>query len=214
MTTLLVKEARRAPDHAKTRPRGGWRDVPLLTPVIAMLVSAMLLMFANMSIEPIITVYVAQLVKDAKQVTLVAGFVMSAAALGSVLAAPRVGRLADRIGAPKVIVACLAVCGVLLIPQMFVTNGTQLVVLRFLMGLALGGLLPAITSVVRHNVPDHAAGYILGYATSAQYIGQVTGPLAGGFIAAHSGMHSVFAMTSVLMFAGAAFNAWVFLRAR
>jgi len=27
-------------------------------------------------------------------------------------------------------------------------------------------------------------------------------------------MHSVFAMTSVLMFAGAAFNAWVFLRAR
>ncbi|SAL74968.1 major facilitator transporter [Caballeronia arvi] len=212
MTTLLVKEERRTPDSARTTPRGGWRDVPLLAPVFAMLASAMLLMFANMSIEPIITVYVAQLVDDPKKITLVAGVVMSAAALGSVLAAPRIGRLADRVGAPKVIVGCLALCGVLLIPQIFVTNGTQLVVLRFLMGLALGGLLPAITSVVRHNVPDHAAGYILGYATSAQYIGQVTGPLAGGFIAAHSGMRSVFVMTSVLMFAGAAFNAWVFLR--
>jgi MFS family permease len=186
--------------------------VPDLKPVIAMLASAMLLMFANMSIEPIITVYVSQLVDDPKHVTLVAGIVMSAAALGSVLAAPRVGRLADRIGHQKVIVACLALCGVLLIPQIFVTSGTQLVVLRFLMGLALGGLLPAITSVVRHSVPDHAAGYILGYATSAQYIGQVTGPLAGGFIAAHAGMRSVFVMTSVLMFAGAGFNAWVVRR--
>jgi MFS family permease len=103
---------------------------------------------------------------------------------------------------------------VLLIPQSFVTSGAQLIVLRFLMGLALGGLLPAITSVVRHNVPDGAAGYILGYATSAQYIGQVTGPLAGGFIAAHAGMRSVFVMTSVLMFAGAAFNVWVSMRAK
>ncbi|MDR5775100.1 MULTISPECIES: MFS transporter [unclassified Caballeronia] len=216
MTTLFVKEERRMPDGAKGSPArarsSGWRDVPKLTPVIAMLASAMLLMFANMSIEPIITVYVSQLVQDQKNVTLVAGLVMSAAALGSVLAAPRVGRLADRIGATKVIVACLGLCGVLLIPQIFVTTGTQLVVLRFLMGLALGGLLPAITSVVRHSVPDSAAGYILGYATSAQYIGQVTGPLAGGFIAAHVGMHSVFAMTSVLMFMGAGFNAWVFLR--
>ncbi|MDR5857231.1 MFS transporter [Caballeronia sp. LZ062] len=212
MTTLLVKEERRAPGHDKQSRRGGWRDVPALTPVIAMLASAMLLMFANMSIEPIITVYVSQLVKDQKNVTLVAGLVMSAAALGSVLAAPRVGRLADRIGAPKVIVACLALCGVLLIPQTFVATGTQLVALRFLMGIALGGLLPAITSVVRHNVPDTAAGYILGYATSAQYIGQVTGPLAGGFIAAHTGMRSVFVLTSMLMFAGAACNAWVFLR--
>jgi MFS family permease len=210
MTTLFVKEERRAPTQRKAQ--GGWRDVPDLKPVIAMLASAMLLMFANMSIEPIITVYVSQLVDDPKHVTLVAGIVMSAAALGSVLAAPRVGRLADRIGHQKVIVACLALCGVLLIPQIFVTSGTQLVVLRFLMGLALGGLLPAITSVVRHSVPDHAAGYILGYATSAQYIGQVTGPLAGGFIAAHAGMRSVFVMTSVLMFAGAGFNAWVVRR--
>jgi MFS family permease len=211
MTTLFVKEERRAPAQAKQRS-GGWRDVPVLTPVIAMLSSAMLLMFANMSIEPIITVYVSQLVNDPQRITLVAGVVMSAAALGSVIAAPRVGRLADRIGHQKVIIVCLVMCGVLLIPQIFVTTGTQLIVLRFLMGLALGGLLPAITSVVRHSVPDGAAGYILGYATSAQYIGQVTGPLAGGFIAAHAGMRSVFVMTSALMFAGAAFNIWVLAR--
>ena len=57
-----------------------------------MLFTAGLLMFANMSIEPIITVYVGQLVHDARHVTLVSGFVMSASALGSVLSASRVGR--------------------------------------------------------------------------------------------------------------------------
>ncbi|CAD6518778.1 MFS transporter [Paraburkholderia metrosideri] len=188
----------------------GWASVPDLRPVLAMLVTAALLMFANMSIEPIITVYVSQLVHDVRHVTLVSGFVMSASALGSVLAASRVGRLADRIGAPKVIVACLAVCAVLLVPQAFVTSGVQLVVLRFLMGLALAGLLPSITSVIRHNVPDRSAGYILGYATSANYAGQVTGPLAGGFVGAHLGMQAVFLITSGLMLGGALFNGWVF----
>jgi MFS family permease len=212
-TTLLVKEqpVERTRGKAHTPDAAtGWASVPDLRPVLAMLFTSGLLMFANMSIEPIITVYVAQLVHDARHVTLVSGFVMSASALGSVLAASRVGRLADRIGAPKVIVVCLAVCAALLVPQAFVTSGWQLVALRFLMGLALAGLLPSITSVIRHNVPDRSAGYILGYATSANYAGQVAGPLAGGFAGAHFGMQAVFLITSALMLCGALFNGWVF----
>jgi MFS family permease len=221
-TTWLVKEQPVERASAKSRAADaagvtgaadtstGWASVPNLRPVLAMLFTAALLMFANMSIEPIITVYVSQLVRDARHVTLVSGFVMSASALGSVLAASRVGRLADRIGAPKVIIACLAVCAALLVPQAFVTNGVQLVVLRFLMGLALAGLLPSITSVIRHSVPDRSAGYILGYATSANYAGQVTGPLAGGFVGAHFGMPAVFLITSGLMLGGALFNGWAF----
>jgi MFS family permease len=212
-TTLLVKEQpverTRGQPHETDAPTG-WASVPDRRPVLAMLFTAGLLMFANMSIEPIITVYVSQLVHDARHVTLVSGFVMSASALGSVLAASRVGRLADRIGTPKVIVACLAVCAALLVPQAFVTSGWQLVALRFLMGLALAGLLPSITSVIRHNVPDRSAGYILGYATSANYAGQVAGPLAGGFAGAHFGMQAVFLITSALMLCGALFNGWVF----
>lgn len=116
-------------------------------------------MLANMSIEPIITVYVAQLVSDVSKVTIVSGIVMSAAALGSILSASRLGKLADRIGHWNVIIGALAISALLLIPQAFVTQGWQLILLRFLMGLALGGLLPCITSVIRHNVPDRVAGY-------------------------------------------------------
>jgi MFS family permease len=132
--------------------------------------------------------------------------VMSAAALGAALSSSRLGKLADRIGHWNVVIVCLAISAVLLIPQAFVTSGWQLIVLRFLMGLALGGLLPCIASVIRHNAPEAVTGVMLGYSVSAQYTGQVIGPLAGGFIGGHIGMRSVFIGTCVLMTLGTIAN--------
>ncbi len=206
-TAFLVREEKK-PRAAAARgaEAAGWSAVPDKGPLVAMLFTGMLLMLANMSIEPIITVYVATLVEDPARVTMTAGLVMSAAALGSILSASRLGRLADRVGHWNVIVGCLAVSALLLIPQAFVSAGWQLVALRFLMGLSLGGLLPCIASVIRHSVPEQVAGNMLGYSTSAQYVGQVAGPLVGGFVGGHVGMRAVFIGTSVLMAAGAAWN--------
>lgn len=205
-TALLVREAPRAPQSAESRPPGGWSDIPHRRAVFAMLATGFLLMVANMSIEPIITVYVEPLVQDPRRVTSVAGLVMAAAALGSILSASQLGRLADRIGHSTVIILALVAAGLLLIPQAFVTAGWQLVGLRFLMGLALGGLLPCIAAMIRHNVPDHSVGMALGYSLSSQFAGQVAGPLAGGFIGGQMGMRTVFLATSLLMLLGAAFN--------
>jgi MFS family permease len=205
-TSFLIKEEHHAAAKARAKRGGAWSAIPDKRPVAAMLVTGMLLMFANMSIEPIITVYVAQLVEDQSKVTLAAGVVMSAAALGSILSASRLGRLADRVGHWNVVTAALGVSALLLIPQAFVTENWQLVALRFLMGLALGGLLPSITSVIRHNVPDHVGGNVLGYSISAQYAGQVVGPVLGGFVGGHFGMQAVFLGTSALMALGAGYN--------
>ena len=210
-TCFFIHEDRTlAPGQTRKVVRGAWASIPDRRPVIAMLATAMLLMLANMSIEPIITVYVGEFVA-APQVVFTAGLVMAASAVGGVIAAPRLGRLADRIGPWNVIVGCLLVCGVLLIPQAFVTARWQLVVLRFLMGMSLAGLMPAVAATIRHSVPDGAAGTILGYSTSAQYAGQVIGPVVGGFVGGHFGMRSVFLATTVIMFGGAAYN-WAISR--
>ena len=211
-TVLLIHEERQPrPKGARRVAGSAWSMIPDRRPVIAMLATAMLLMLANMSIEPIITVYVAQLLPPGGEVVFMAGLVMAAAAVGSILAAPRLGRLADRIGPWNLITLCLLACGVLLIPQAFVTDIRQLIGLRFLMGISLAGLLPAIAATIRHNVPQGAAGTILGYNTSAQYAGQVLGPLAGGYVGGHVGMPAVFLSTALIMFAGAAFN-WTMSR--
>ncbi|MEX2691363.1 multidrug efflux MFS transporter [Rhizobium mongolense] len=207
-TTFLIKEEKSPARRQAAKASGGWRAIPDKRPVVAMLATGLLLMLANMSIEPIITVYVAQLVEDQGRVTMTAGIVMSATALGSILSASRLGKLADRIGHWPVIAGALAVAALLLIPQAFVTNSWQLIALRFLMGIALGGLLPCITAVIRHSVPDSAAGSILGYSISTQYVGQVAGPVLGGFVGGHIGMRAVFLGTCVLLLAGAAY-AWM-----
>ncbi|MQT44352.1 MULTISPECIES: MFS transporter [unclassified Pseudomonas] len=199
-TLFLMKEVPRnkpAAGTPKATAASAWSAIPDKRPVVTMFVVAGLMMFAIMSIEPIITVYLIQL--HTQDVTLMAGVVMSATALASVLSASRVGKLADRIGHWKVVTGCMSVAALLLIPQAFVTNEWQLVGLRFLMGLALGGLLPGIAAIIRHAVPDKVAGHMLGYSTSCQYIGQVLGPLTGGFVGGHFGMPAVFIITCVLM---------------
>ncbi len=207
-TTVFIKEDKRPASTKKATAQAGWSQISDKRPVVAMLVMGLLLMLANMSIEPIITIYVGQLV-GASRVTIVSGIAMSAAALGSILSASRLGRIADRSGHWRVMIGALVVSALLLIPQAFVTTGWQLVTLRFLMGLALGGLLPCVTSIIRHNVPDGLVGRVLGYSTSSQYAGQVVGPLLGGFVGGHIGMRAVFLGTSLLMGLGAVYASLV-----
>ncbi|WP_420286904.1 MFS transporter [Enterobacter sp. BNK-9] len=206
MTVTLIREEVHKPVDTATKTRVSWAQLPARSVIVCMLSTGMLLMLANMSIEPIITVYVRSLVSDTAKVTKVAGYVMAAAALGSIISASWLGKIADRIGHLRIITLALIAAGLLLIPQAFVTSGWQLIVLRFLMGLALGGLLPCIAAVIRHRVPEGMVGNILGYSVAAQFAGQFIGPLIGGFVGGHIGMRAVFLATSFFLLLGAAWN--------
>lgn len=206
MTFTLIREDTPKYINTTTKMQVSWSQLPARFVIVSMLCTGLLLMLANMSIEPIITVYVRTLVNDPAQITRVAGYVMAAAALGSIISASWLGKLADRIGHLRIITLALAIAGLLLIPQAFVTSGWQLIILRFLMGLALGGLLPCIAAVIRHQVPEGMIGSILGYSVAAQFAGQFIGPLIGGVIGGHIGMRAVFLATSVVLLLGAAWN--------
>ncbi len=112
-----------------------------------MLASASLLLVANMSVEPIVTLYVGQIARPGDDVVLYAGAAMSAAAFAAMLAAPTIGRLADRSRPLAGRRLQLRRGRRLLIPQAFVAAPWQLVALRFLMGLSLS----------RADAGDHGA---------------------------------------------------------
>jgi len=204
-TTFFLREAPRPAAARKAGPGSLWGQIADPRPVAAMLATGLLLTFALTSIEPIITVYVA-LFAPPDAVTFVSGLAMSAGALGGVLSGPRLGRLGDRFGPWRLVALSLAAAALLLVPQAFVTASWQLVSLRFVMGAALGGLAPGMAAVIRHSAPEAIAGSLLGWSVSAQYVGQVLGPLAGGFLGGHIGMRAVFLGTAVLMAAGALVN--------
>ena len=171
-TCIFIHEDNpRGPGRKRPAGRSAWSMIPDRRPVIAMLVTAMLLMLANMSIEPIITVYVATLIHGGN-VVLMSGVVMAGSALGSILAAPRLGRLADRIGAWKVIVACLTVTGVLLIPQAFVTNAWQL------LGAALpdGHVAGGTAAIDQRDDPPQRARWRCGHHPGIWHVGAIYRP--------------------------------------
>ena len=174
----------------------------------ALLATAMMVLLANMSIEPVITVYVGSLGVKPDGLARIAGVVMACSAFGSMLTAARLGALADRIGGWNVIIGCLVVTGLVMIPQAFVHQWWQLAALRALMGMSLAGLLPAIAKLARHAVDESKTGQMLGYLQSAQFSGQVLGPVIGGQIAVHFGLHSVFFATGSLLVACAGFAQW------
>jgi len=206
-TVVLVREDfSRLPRRPSNLGSGsvGRRDRPALA---ALLLTAAMVLLASMSIEPIITVYIGELGVERARLARDAGIIMSATALASMIAAPRLGALADRVGGWTVIVGCLVATGLVLLPQAWVTTWWQLGALRFLMGLTIAGLLPAIGKLVRGLAKEGSSGSLLGILQSAQFAGQVAGPLIGGQVGARIGLGPVFYVTSALMFLGAAL-AW------
>jgi len=207
LTTFVIREDRSLRprrENGRLPPLG--RLVTDWRPILLMLASACLLLVANMSIEPIVTLYVGQIARPGDDVVLYAGAAMSAGAFAAIIAAPTVGRWADRHGHWRMVALSFAAAGALLIPQAFVEAPWQLVALRFLMGLALAGLMPAITALIRRSAPDAAIGRILGLSQSAQYFGQIAGPFAGAAVAAQFGMRSVFLATALALLATAVAN--------
>ena len=207
LTAFVIREDRSLRpkrENGRLPPLG--RLVKDWRPILLMLASACLLLVANMSIEPIVTLYVGQIAKAGDDVVLYAGAAMSAGAFAAIIAAPTVGRWADRHGHWRMVALSFAAAGALLVPQAFVEAPWQLVGLRFLMGLALAGLMPAITALIRRSAPDAAIGRILGLSQSAQYFGQIAGPFAGAAVAARFGMRAVFIATALALLATAAAN--------
>ncbi len=214
LTIVLVREDFDRETDAKRHVDANATAATPVDPFVigTLLVTAMMVLLANMSIEPIITVYIGELGVPTDHLARTAGMVMAASAFGSMLTAARLGALADRIGGWKVIIGCLIATGIVMVPQAFVTEWWQLAILRGLMGMTLAGLLPSIAKLVRHSVAEHHSGKTLGYLQSAQFSGQVIGPLIGGQIGAHVGLHAVFFVTGTLLILCAVLNRFALQR--
>ncbi|CUH95943.1 hypothetical protein P22_2031 [Propionispora sp. 2/2-37] len=184
-----------------------WQRLPDKHLLVSMFVTTFMLQLALFSIEPIITVYVKVLSPENEHIALLSGMIFAASGIAGILAAPWLGKLSDRIGAHKVMLAALVLAGCLFVPQALVENEWQLLGLRFLLGLATAALLPSINTLLKKSTPDAVAGRVFGYNQSAQFLGTFSGAIVGGQIAARFGIAYVFFVTSALLLLNAA---WVY----
>ncbi|MBW9172189.1 multidrug efflux MFS transporter [Clostridium estertheticum] len=208
-TLLFVKEEFVREEKKVLSMKAVWNQLPNSGLIVTMFVTSFVLQLAYYSIEPIITVYITQLSTNMTHIAFISGMVFSASGLASIIAAPRLGKLSDKIGPQKVMLVALIVAGVLFIPQAFVKNPWQLMALRFLLGFATAGLAPSINTLLKKITPDVLTGRIFGFNMSAFYLGTFAGSVFGGQIAARLGLTYVFFITSVLLLSNAI---WVYFK--
>jgi MFS family permease len=199
LTKFLVQEEFSKSTEAQLSNSQVWKMIDKPKIVLTMFLTTLTLQIANFSIEPIITIYVKELLSDISHIALISGVVVSASGISAVLAASQIGRISDHSGPQKVLLVCLFLASLTVIPQAFVRNTWQLTALRFIMGIAIAGLMPSINTLIKHNVPNTVTGRIFGFNQSAQYLGTIIGPLMGGQLAALYGIRSVFFATSFLL---------------
>ena len=168
---------------------------PLLLNVL--LIST-LVQIANFSIQPILSLYVVEL-HGPENIAFFSGIAFSAAGLGNLFMARKWGSLADRIGYIKILAILLFLSAIIYFPGAFVTNIWQLVLIRFALGLTLGGIIPVRVAYIRQEAPIEMQGEVLGYNTSLRFLGNIIGPLLGGFLSGWFGISSVFFITSSLL---------------
>lgn len=160
-----------------------------------------IIQIGNFSIQPLLSLYVAELT-EAKEIAFLAGLTFSAAGLGNLLFARKWGRIGDDIGYEKVLSVLLILSFVFIIPQAFVTELWQLMVFRLLFGIAIGGMIPVTTALVRREAPIDIQGEVMGYNTSFRFLGNIIGPMLGGIISGFIGIASVFIVTACLFLIG------------
>ncbi|GAB4074891.1 multidrug efflux MFS transporter [Barrientosiimonas marina] len=164
-----------------------------------MLISA-LVQIAHFSIQPILSLYVAA-IHGPNSIAFFSGMAFSAAGLGNLLMARRWGRLGDRIGYIKILIFLLFLAGIVYFPGAFVTSIWQLMILRFFLGIAIGGIIPVRIAYLRQEAPLSMQGEVLGYNTSLRFLGNLIGPAFGGMLSGFFGFSAVFFVTSALLVA-------------
>lgn len=165
--------------------------------LIVMLIS-MIIQIAHFSVQPILSLFVGEL-NGPDNIAFYSGIAFSAAGLGNLLMARKWGGIGDRVGYIKVLTILLFAAAAVYFPGGFVNQLWQLVLLRFLLGMAIGGIIPIRVAYIRQEAPISMQGEVLGYNTSLRFFGNMIGPMLGGTIAASFGYSAVFMLTSTLL---------------
>lgn len=201
VTLFLIKEGVRPVIRKSERLSGKavFASLPYPALVISLFFTTMVIQLCNGSISPILALFIKSMMPDSNNIAFLSGLIASVPGISALISAPRLGKLGDRIGTERILMATL-ICAVLLFFAMsWVTTPFQLGLLRFLLGFADGAMLPAVQTLLVKYSSDQITGRIFGYNQSFMYLGNVVGPLMGATVSAMAGFRWVFIATAAIV---------------
>jgi len=129
-----------------------------------------------------------------------AGIMAGSALFGTMLGAIFLGTLADRIGRPKMISACIALFSVFTAAAGLTSDAVTFSITRFFAGLGIGGVLPIVTAQMAEYAPANLRTRLITLVFSGYSVGGILVALvAKQFIETH-GWQSVFYVAGIPVF--------------
>jgi DHA1 family multidrug resistance protein-like MFS transporter len=172
-----------------------WRHADLWRSLVAIVASQVFIA----SLQPIFVLYVEQLGVEGRLLSTTTGVLYAATGVTSLVAAPWWGRRGDRVGYRGVLTISLLGSAALLLLQGLVTGVAQLFILRLLYGGFVAGVLPPLLGYISAASPADRRGGLMGLSSSAIMLGNLFGPLMGGYIGAHAGLRAVFFVSAAFL---------------
>ena len=167
--------------------------------IFGLLLTTLIIQAANNSINPIVSLYVRQLLDGHGNVVFISGVIAALPGIATFLVASRFGALGDKIGTHKIIVAGFIAASIFFFLTAFVRNTVELGILRFLVGFSDACLFPQVQTMLTKNSPAAVTGRIFSWNQSAMYIGNIVGPLLGSFVSGMFNYSMVFIVTTVIV---------------
>jgi DHA1 family multidrug resistance protein-like MFS transporter len=179
--------------------------------LVALFLVLLMAQFSTRTVQPVVTIFVQDLIGSPPQIATLAGIAFSITGLANLISSPFLGNRSDIIGYRKVLLICLLGATLTSAPQIFVNDYWTFFAERFAVGLFIGGILPTANALIGRSVSRENRGTIYGMTASATFLGNSLGPLTGGGIAAWFGIRWVFVVTAILL---AANLLWVWFTVR
>ncbi len=203
LAAVLVKEtfdAKKALQKPKKSMLAAFNELRRISQLPSLYSVTFLIQFSLLSVMPLLPLFVQQLHGQDEMLAFYAGLVGSVTGFSNMVASPVFGKLSDRIGPEKILVACLLGAAVASIPQAFAQNVWQLCASRFFLGIFLGGLLPTVNALIRKYTPNGMESRSYSFNTSALSLGNMLGPVVGGAISGVMTIQQLFLVSAVLLF--------------
>jgi DHA1 family multidrug resistance protein-like MFS transporter len=180
---------------------GRWRSM-LAAPGVGLIYSLRFInQMGRILYIPILPLMVLALIQNPNQGNSFTGIVIGVSSAAAALFAVYFGRLGDRVGHRPILIYGFMGCALLFALQAFAGSGWQLFALQTLYGIALGGIVPAISALLAQQTPQGDEGAVYGLDSSITSGARVVGPMLGVAISVGIGMRAVFGVTALLYFA-------------
>lgn len=156
-----------------------WKRI-LRTPQVGTLYTLSFLNWLGRNmLTPILPLFVATLPLSSRGVNTTIGLIVGIAAATGTLSAVYIGRLGDRIGHRPILIVCAVAAALLYVPQSFVTQIWQLLVLQALTGVAVGGLTPSVAALLSRYTQAGQEGSVYGLDNAIVSASRTAAPLIG-----------------------------------